>query len=443
MKKLAIAILAAIVLVPGTDIFAQGRFGADSAECVKYLSYYQEYFKNKDYDESIPSWREAYKHCPPTASQNMLIDGTTIMRRLIVKNQKNQIYKQALIDTLVKLHDLRAENYPKYSVIALNNKGQDLANYVKDDNKLLFNSFADIIAKNKENTKAMIHLFALNSAIAYFKEGGISAEEVIDTYQNSLSYLEKTVAKTPLEEQHNAKIKTDLESLFISSKVASCDDLIALFTPRYDAEPNNAELASTIVKTMTLAEDCMDNDLYVKAATTMYNEAPSYSSAYFLYKLNAVRGNVQEAIKYIDEAIGYTESDEEQDADYYFEAAAFCFKNGLIAKSFEYARQAPDLDHDKSITGKVYLLMGQIWGSQNCGGDEISKRAPYWVAVDYMQKAKNADATLTDECNKYIASYSKYYPQTAEAFMYDVTDGQAYTVRCNGMTASTVVRTQK
>ena len=87
--------------------------------------------------------------------------------------------------------------------------------------------------------------------------------------------------------------------------------------------------------------------------------------------------------------------------------------------------------------------MGQIWGTTACGGDEIEKRAHYWVAVDFLQKAKNADASLADEANRMIAQYSRYYPQTAEAFMYNFTDGQSYTVNCSGMTATTTVRTQK
>ena len=89
------------------------------------------------------------------------------------------------------------------------------------------------------------------------------------------------------------------------------------------------------------------------------------------------------------------------------------------------------------------MLIGTIWGSQKCEGNDIEKRAPYWVAVDYMRKAKNADETLADEANKMIAQYSKYFPQQSEAFMFDVLDGASYTVSCGGMRETTIVRTQK
>ena len=121
MKKVLLILLAVLIGGSGATLSAQGKYGADSANCIKYLSYYKEYYKQKNYDDALPNWRKAYSICPPTANQNMLIDGTTLIRRLISKNAKNAIYKEALVDSLLKIHDLRAEYYPKYAVTALNN----------------------------------------------------------------------------------------------------------------------------------------------------------------------------------------------------------------------------------------------------------------------------------------------------------------------------------
>ena len=71
MKKTIFAILTIALLLPGAKMSAQGKYGADSAECIKYLSYYSEYYKQKNYDEALPNWRKAYNLCPPTASQNL------------------------------------------------------------------------------------------------------------------------------------------------------------------------------------------------------------------------------------------------------------------------------------------------------------------------------------------------------------------------------------
>ena len=42
MKRI---LLTAFALLVSVLAFGQGRFGADSAECVKYLSFYQQYVK--------------------------------------------------------------------------------------------------------------------------------------------------------------------------------------------------------------------------------------------------------------------------------------------------------------------------------------------------------------------------------------------------------------
>ena len=440
MKKAVLAILSFAMILSGSKVSAQGKYGADSAECIKYLSYYQEYFKQKSYDEALPNWRKAYQLCPPTCSQNLLINGTTLIKRLIVKNQKNSIYKDALVDSLITLYDQRAELYPKYAVTALNNKGIDLNNYLKDDNEKLFKGYEGIIEKVQDQTKPTILLFDLNTAIELYKNGSLGTEDILNIYQRNSEIMENAQSSSETEAKQNEKIKADLENLFISSRVASCEDLIALFGPRYEANPEDLTLATNIVKMMSVTEDCIDNDLYLNAVTTMDKLDPSAKSANFLYKLHAQKGNTDDAIKYLELAIG-RESDQLTLGSYNLELATYCFKNGHSSKAYDLAGKVPALD--PSLSGKAYMLMGTIWGSTTCGGDEIARRAPYWVACDFMQKAKAADESLTEEANRLIGSYSRYFPQTAEAFMYDITNGQSYTVVCGGMRATTTVRTVK
>ncbi len=440
MKKIVLLVLS-IILTSSGSLFAQGKYGKDSAECIKYLSYYKEYYKQKAYDDALPNWRKAYSICPATANQTMLIDGTSLMRRLINKNARNPIYRAALIDTLMAIHDARAQAWPKNAVTTLNNKGQDLANYVKDNPARLHEEFAAIIEANKGDTKASLFLFDLQSAIKLYESGKLGAEDVISCYQRDLSYLDEAKPKSNVEAEQIQKVRTDLESLFIGSKVASCEDLIALFEPRFNAAPEDITLIKNIVKMLSITEDCQDNDLYLRAATNMYNLEPSYNSAYFLYKLNSSKGNYEQAVKYLEEAIAYDESDAATDAQYNYELAAYSFKNARFAKANAAARAALELD--PSMAGRCYFLIGQIWGTVSCGGDEIQTRAHFWVAVDNLRKAAAADASLAEEANRLIAQFSRYFPQTAEAFMYNFTDGQAYTVNCSGMTATTTVRTQK
>lgn len=442
MKRIVLLItVAALSLLGSGKVSAQGKYGPDSTECIKYLSYYTEYYKQKNYDAALPNWRQAYKYCPPTARYSMLSDGTTLLRNLIQKNQHNPVYKAQLIDSLMTIYNQRVEFWPKYATSSLNNKALDMYNYLKDEPQKLLEGLTEVVEQTKANTRPNIFLFQISTAVDLYKTGLLDPEEVINIYETGIAYLNQITPKNDVEARSIEKTKTDFESVFITSQVASCDNLIALFTPRYEADPQNLDLSKNIVRMMSMTEGCMDNDLFLNAVQTVYNLEPSHSSAYYLYRLYSSRGDFDNAVKFMQEAIASEESVAADDANYNFELAAFCFKNGKNAMAYEAAQKAVELD--ATVAGKAYMLMGTIWGSTICGGNEIERRAPYWVAVDFMNKAKNADPALAEEANNYIRQYSAYYPQTAEAFMYDVTDGQSYTVSCGGMRAVTTVRTQK
>ena len=113
----------------------------------------------------------------------------------------------------------------------------------------------------------------------------------------------------------------------------------------------------------------------------------------------------------------------------------------MKAKAYDAARKTVECGGE--YVGKAYYLIGNMWIGTACQGNEIERRAPYWVATDYFQKAKNADASLADDCNRMISQASAYYPQAAEAFMYDLSAGQSYTVSCGGLSATTTVRVNR
>ena len=442
MKKIVLLIsVAAMALFASSTLSAQGKFGPDSAECIKYLSYYTEYYKQKNYDSALPNWRQAYKLCPPTARYSLLSDGTTLLKRVLQQNSRNPIYKEALVDSIMKIYDERIQYWPKYETTSLNNKALDMYNYMKDEPEKLYEGLTEAVAKLGTKARANIYLFQINTAVDLYKDGKLDPEAVISAYETAVENINAMPAKNDVEKRSNEKTVADIESLFITSQVASCDNLIALFTPRFEADPQNVDLAKNIVKMMGITEGCTDNDLFLNAVTVMHEKEPSHVSAYNLYKLYAGRADVDNAVKYMTEAIENAESDAVTDGGYQYELAAFCYKNGQTAKAYAAAQAAAELD--PAMAGKAYMLMGTIWGSMPCSGNDIEQRSKYWVAVDFMNKAKAADETLAESANDLIRQYSAYYPQTAEAFMYDVTDGQSYTVSCGGLRATTTVRTQK
>jgi len=416
-----------------------------SAECLKYMDFYSQNYKQKQYDDALPQWRLAYSLCPKNYRANLYVHGSFLLNRAINKlGSRNPQYREALIDSLLTLQDERLTYFPtgkKNGVVVdqkatiLNNKGQYIINFRSKDSKYLYEQLGAIVNQLGSETKGSILVNYMQAAIALYRNGELKVDDVMNVYTRSADLLAAAVPADDDEATAIGEAKTTLESVFAESNVASCDNLVAIFGPRYEADPNNVALVTNIVKLMNKGE-CFSSDLYLKAVTKMHSLDPSASSAYFLYKLHSSRGNVNEAVKYIEEAIASCAPGETL-AQYNYELAGFAYKNSMKAKAYAAAKAAADLDY--GYAGKAYMIMGNLWAGTSCGGDEITRYAPRWAACDFYNKAKAADPSLAEEANRQI-SRNSYYPSAADAFMYGYQNGQSYTVSCSGMTATTTIR---
>lgn len=435
MKKL-------LIILSTVALFAISSFVASAQdECDLYRSYYTEYYKQGTKDAkmmALPSWRKAYSICAPTKSQNLFIQGADLYRILISKNAKNPEYRSALIDTLVTLHSMRAQYYPKYAKNAYAALAADVNNYLKNDPAKTYEILSKVIKSQGANTAPVAFVANMNAAVALYKDGKLSIDDVISEYDEAVKcFTELQKADTT---QHTKDLRATMENAFINSKVASCDNLIKLFQSRFEENKDNIDQVSKIVKLMALADDCTDNDLFLSAVTQMHKLEPSANSAYYLFRLCASRNNSQDAVKYLDEAVNSDELDDATKAQYRYEMATYSLKNGLYGRAVDAASKAIELD--SSFAGKANMIIGHAWMSVGCSGNEVERRAKFWVAVDYFNRAKAADGTLAEEAGKLIGQCASYFPETAEAFMYDFQNGQSYTVACSGMRATTTVRTK-
>jgi tetratricopeptide (TPR) repeat protein len=409
------------------------------------MDFYSQNYKQKQYDDALPQWRLAYSLCPKNYRANLYVHGSFLLNRAINKlGSRNPQYREALIDSLLTLQDERLTYFPtgkKNGVVVdqkatiLNNKGQYIINFRSKDSKYLYEQLGAIVNQLGSETKGSILVNYMQAAIALYRNGELKVDDVMNVYTRSADFLAAAVPADDDEATAIGEAKTTLESVFAESNVASCDNLVAIFGPRYEADPNNVALVTNIVKLMNKGE-CFSSDLYLKAVTKMHSLDPSASSAYFLYKLHSSRGNVNEAVKYIEEAIASCAPGETL-AQYNYELAGFAYKNSMKAKAYAAAKAAADLDY--GYAGKAYMIMGNLWAGTSCGGDEITRYAPRWAACDFYNKAKAADPSLADEANRQI-SRNSYYPSAADAFMYGYQNGQSYTVSCSGMTATTTIR---
>ena len=443
MKKKRSLILSLFVLIAIVPAKGQGQYGKDSAACVQNLSFYTDYMKQNNFAQAAPPWRKTFEICPPNLRQNIYLDGQKIMRHYINLSRRDPVRQKELIDTLIMLYDMRLENFPQMPKTnreqAKTNKALDMINYVKDNDMAIYKACEDAMEEAGENSKAVIIVRYMDYAKNLYNENILNAEDVMNAYNKAVSHINKAEAVNPDQEIKDAR--TSVEGLFLDSGVANCDNLITLFTPQFESNKTSKEFLQKVVSMLNSA-DCLDSDLFIQALTELNNLEPSHTTAYYLYRLYAKRDDKSSAIEFLKKAIDAEDSDSVQDGAYYYELSLYYFQ--IVENRIEAvanAKRAAQLNSE--VAGRAYFLIGNIWGGTKCSGNEIEQRSPFWVAVDYMTKAKSADSSLASDCNKAIESFSKFFPLQADAFMYDILEGSPYTVSCGGFRETTTVRTQK
>ncbi len=437
MKNLRFILLMTLVFFVTGQVFAQGRFGKDSADCVRNLSFYQDYAKQNNFREAYPFWKDAMLHCPPTASQNLYINGVKIMKYMIANTQDAGL-RQKRIDTLLNLYDTRIANYRvnKGDVYAF--KAYDMMDYMSKDKVAVYEAFRKAVEAGGDRSDARTIIMAMQTAVDAYQDGKITAEQLIADYNKISGYATAQEKAKPNDEQVK-KMNQDLESLFAQSGAASCDNLVAMFEPSFD--PKDKDIVVRIVKMLGMNE-CTKNDLYYKAVEAYHEIDPSSGSAFALGRMFLAKNEIDKAVQYYKEAIAHPEVTEEEKERYLLELATIYLKdvnNPVLA--IQTVKQAQAIN---SKNAKAFMLLGNIWAALKCqGDDEIAKKSIFWVAVDYFNRAKSLDSSLAEEANRFISTYSQHFPLQQDAFMYDVVDGNPYTVNCNGITEQTRVRTRK
>jgi tetratricopeptide (TPR) repeat protein len=389
------------------------------------------------YKEALPYWRKAMQSCPPAASQNLYIDGIKIMKYLI-EDTKDLKLRKSRIDSLFMMYDRRAANFKTNTGNIYRLKAYDVVQYMKGDDLAIYRAFEAAVLASGSKTEPKTMIDAMNAAIKVYSTKRLSAGNFMAFYSKARAFADTQAKEKPGDAQAK-RLPIDLESLFLSSGVATCDNIIAMYEKEFKAAPKDKEVVSRILQMMGIYR-CTKNNFYYQIVEAYHSIEPSAGSAYAVGAVYALKDDMANAVKYYKEAIDKSTSPKDR-AKYTAELGiVYMQRLNNRTQALHCAQQAMSSD---AGNGKAYLLRGIIWAAEECGGNDIAKKAKYWLAVDYAIKAKTIDPALASEANQYIKAYSQYFPEQQEAFMYDLVDGNTYEVHCNGMTEETRVRTRK
>lgn len=104
-----------------------------------------------------------------------------------------------------------------------------------------------------------------------------------------------------------------------------------------------------------------------------------------------------------------------------------------------YAQRAISL---RNGWGRPYIMIGDIYiaAASSCGDDDFKKAAVYWAAVDKYQYAKSIDPLVSEDANKRIVTYSKYFPDKEAVFFRSLKDGASFVIDYCWINETTTIR---
>jgi tetratricopeptide (TPR) repeat protein len=415
------------------------KYGKDSVERVTYVknkSIYREFLKNKNYKDAYQPWRWIYNNVP-AASKNTYLDGVKIYKWFI-KKEKDATKKQLYVDTLMMVYDTRVKYFKKEGYV-LGRKAVDLLKYRPEAVEDAYAMVNRSIELRKKRTDYTVLYWKVKLAESLFKDGKKGADEVLNAYAIASEIADYNIANNPKKKASYQSTKENFEKIFTDSDAASCENLIALYTPKFEAEPTNAELLEKIT-TILSDRECKDSELFAKASENLYKVSPTPKAAYMLAELFKSKGEYAKAKKYYLEASN-NETNLEDKSNML--VALSYLMNGNIKSPQEAVKYAKQAISANPKNGNAYMILGLSYASiQKYGPNDLTAKAVYWIAVDNFVKAKRVDPTLAEKANNYIKVYSQYFIENKRAFFYDLQDGQTY--KFDGwIKESTTVRIKK
>ncbi len=401
--------------------------GEDSIRCIKNLSLYREYVKQKNYDIALDFWVIVYTECPK-ASIYIYIDGIKMIEEAI-KQEEDAAQKEILLDSMIKIYDKRIKYYGQKGFVL----GKKAIDFIKYSEKTVenmqkgYNCLKESITLQKYKSGAAQLLTFMQASNSLFQANAIEGGQVVEDYATISEIADYIIANKKKGWQNVEKAKPSVDQVFENSGAAQCENLIPLYAKKFEETPEDIEVLTKSTD-MLRATKCTESELFFEMAVKLNSLAPTAKLAYELAKLTNINDKLENSTRYYKQAIDL-EIEDVQKAKYYLELGDVTRRLGNYSQARTYALNSIELD---VTSGYPYLLIGNIYAaaSKSCSEEEYHQKAVYWAAVDKFIKAKSVDPELTDDANRFIEAYKPHFPDNETIFFNGDKEGGSYTVKC-------------
>ncbi|MBP9848271.1 MAG: hypothetical protein KBC58_02420 [Flavobacterium sp.] len=423
-----------LLFIAAASFFVQAQ---NTEACTETLSLMATSVKSKDasaYDH-LTTLR---KDCP-SFHKSIYSQGEFAIK-LKIEKAANPAEKEKYVRDLLKLYDEHDQYFPNNGAGNKMKKGLALFENKVGTSDEVF-QLLDVAFKtdyaNFKYAKAIYVYFEIlvNNHKA---NKGIELQQVFDKYDDLTKKLDeeeeelsnekdvllnKEEAGQALTDKENARkarlennldifenVRNDMDNVIL--ELSTCTKLIPFYQKGFEQNKTNEEWLKRATNRLE-AKECDSDPLFSKMSEALYKLNPSAEAAEKLGVVEYQRKNMTKAMEYFNQAANL-HTDNTKKANIYYKIASLYSKSNKV-QSRNYARKALQV---KPSYGKAYLLIASLYGSSinECGNDQFEKRAMYWLAAQYCNKAAAVDSTIKAKANNDAAKYRAAAPSKTEIF---------------------------
>jgi tetratricopeptide (TPR) repeat protein len=415
---------------------------AQNEKDLETLSIFSELVKAKNYTAAYTPWMEIRSR-NPKFNKAIFIYGERILDYKIDNSEGEE--KISFIKDLLKLWEERKAVFPnvtptgtylakacqlEYEYSALLNKTNTalylaFENAYTTDNKTftnpksLYTYFSLMVDLYDDSQKTAQELFSKYDDISE------KIEYEVKNYTNKRNaFLDEEGAVKELNKNDARKLKLYDSYLRAYDKIAgsidtklgaraNCENLIPLYERDFEAFKNDGIWLQRAMNRM-YAKGCNDDPLFVQIVEQKNALEPNADTAFYLGILKDKAGKSSEALSFYNQAVEL-ESDKFEKSKILYKIATNFKKKGRYGQARSYYMKV--LRANPSM-GRAHLAIAAMYAksANNCGTDNFSKRAVYWLAAKEAAKAGRIDPTMKKSASKSIANYEAKAPTKSEIF---------------------------
>jgi len=429
--------------------------------CLENNSLYYEYAKQKSWNEAYEFWLPLYE-AAPDYNKDLYIMGEKIMVQKVnaAIKAKDVEGRKAVVAQLMTLMDNRIKFFGEdQKTPAPKILGQKALYYLQfnggaADLDTAYLWLGSSVESLKDAADAKVLVQWVNVSLKKFKKDATFKTDYISNYMKGSEYIDgsldiwykrlDTDLKALEADANNAKAakdtttcqsfikfikdqKTALTGSFANSGAADVETLVEVFEPQVEDRKQDAEFLNNVSKLLGRSKAGKETDLYFKVSEYSYNLAPSLASAKGMSQLAMKNQDWDNAIKYLEEALGYAVQPEDKAEIMVYEANVYYKHKKNFSKARDLCRQSIALDRSQAdpyiFIADMYRQSGEmVFPSE----DAVVRSTCFMAAVEELQKAKAAEPSRAAEINSMIQAYKKAYPEKSQLFMKGMQAGSTY-----------------